>query len=207
MEAEEEIYIEGPEIEGIVIDMEAVVSLAHDCVPSLCKDGTHCCAFYEIHATGEEAERLLGYLPRASKYAKGLIEDGEVVNPLDEDDEKKGNFTIDTDEEGLCAFSYLSKAGNDKSHDPLCSLHTIALDEGQRPIDIKPRCCHMWPLALSESDPPLLTVQDGVMDFPCNKKRRGRRTIDKGVADIIGDAFGEDFLKELKQVTKGGKWT
>ena len=200
MEAEDEVYIEGPEIDGIVIDMEAIVSLSHDCVPSLCKDGTHCCAFYEIHTTGKEGERIIDNLPAAARYAKALRQGKEYLSPLEEDDEKKGAFIIDTDEDGLCALSYLNRSG-----DPLCSLHTVALDEGLSPINVKPRCCHMWPLAVSESKPPLLTVQDGVMDFPCNKTRRGRRTIDKGVADIIRDLFGEEFLKELKRITKGGE--
>lgn len=201
MEAEETVYIEGPEIEGVVIDMEAILSLAHECVPSLCRDRAHCCGCYEIHATGREGERVIGYLAEAARYAPGLRKGKRYVNPLEEDDENKGGFIIDTDEEGLCVFSYLNKAG-----DPLCSLHTVALDEGLSPINVKPRCCHMWPLAVSETKPPLLTVQDEVMDFPCNKKRRGRRTIDKGVAHIIRDLFGEGFLKELKRITKAGEW-
>ena len=73
------------------------------------------------------------------------------------------------------------------------------MDLGLPPARVKPQACALWPLALVEADPPLLTVQEGVLDFPCNRKRRGSAPdLHKGVAEIIEAVFGEDVLTAIR---------
>ena len=83
----------------------------------------------------------------------------------------------------------------------MCSLHSAALELGLPPAQVKPRACALWPLALVKGDPPLLTVQEGVLDFPCNRARsESSGGLDPGVAEIVEAVFGHAFLTEITLV-------
>ena len=55
-------------------------------------------------------------------------------------------------------FAYASKEGR-----ILCSLHAAALAEGIDVRRAKPRCCRLWPLALTGSYPRYLGVDPEVL--------------------------------------------
>jgi hypothetical protein len=135
---------------------------------------------------------IVDYLPLAEKHATALqASDGTWENPLDE--EPGGRWTIDTDDDGRCAFAYTNRAGETR-----CSLHTAALEVGADPFRVKPRSCALWPLALSEGRHKVLTVMPDALEFPCNRKRSIRsKTLDPGVAEIINHRFGKRFLHAI----------
>jgi hypothetical protein len=56
----------------------------------------------------------------------------------------------------------------------------------------------MWPLALAEGEPPILTLQDDIYEFPCAWKRGGRpKKLYPDIADNVRATFGEAFLAKL----------
>jgi len=186
-------------IDGVAVDVDAILSISHDCRPELCRTGACCCACYEVALTGREVAAVAGMLPGAARHARRLRDGDGFDNVFDESDE--GGFVLDTAPDGACVFLYRDGAGA-----PLCSLHSAAVESGLDPSLAKPRSCTLWPLALSEDAPPVLGVQDDALDFPCNGRRGPARGLDPGVEAIIAALFGEAFLARLSSEisTRGG---
>ena len=180
-------------IDGIIVDLPSLVSLAHRCRPESCREDRCCCSEYEVEVDGGELETIVGCLPEASRFAPHLKNGDEYPNIFDD---QGGNlFAIDQTEDGCCVFVYRDEAGT-----PLCSLHAAALSMGLPPAEVKPECCHLWPLALSDSRPPLLGIHEDSFTFACNTRRAGRPAgLDPGVAAIIREALGSDFLVKLQK--------
>jgi len=146
---------------------------------------------YEVPLEPGESARVLGLLPDAARFAKGLHEDGEYTDPLDEGEL---GACLATKESGRCMFAYVKKGAT------LCSLHSAALDLDLPPYRMKPRACSLWPLAITDDEPQVLGVQDGVLGFPCNARRtKGAKRLHPGVANTIREVFGESFLAELQE--------
>ena len=179
-----------PVIDGIGVDVMRIGRLAHDCRPELCARTTSCCARYEVCVEEDELAKIVGGMALARRWAERLKAGGRPTNPFDETDD--GLYAIDTDEDGLCVFACRDRRGR-----ALCSLHAGALAAGVRPVDVKPRSCHLWPLAMAEGRPPVLTVVDDRFDLPCNRRRRGANRLDAGIARILHDAFGRKFLDKV----------
>ncbi|HPK03792.1 MAG TPA: hypothetical protein PLS90_15195, partial [Candidatus Sumerlaeota bacterium] len=144
-----------------------------------------------------ELERITGMMPHACRYAPHLRRGGRLANPFDDDGPR--NWLLETDEDGRCLFAYTNADGETR-----CSIHSAALDLGLEPYHVKPRACALWPLALSEDRPPVLSIQNDCFDFPCNTRRRGRaRTLDPGIAELIERNFGKPFLDKLHRLITG----
>ncbi len=183
-----------PLVQGVHVDIHALRVLAHDCVPSNCSVRRNCCKTYEVLVDPDEISAMVGAMPDAARYARGLYEDGVPIDPVE--DAEQGQTCLATDEDGLCVFAYRNRDG-----DTLCSLHSAALDLGLPPIKVKPKACVLWPLFLHETDPPLLSVQSDATMFACNRLRtKAGKRLDKGVADIVRAVFGEGFLTELESL-------
>ena len=178
-------------IENMRIDVEALQALAHRCEPLKCIGRARgCCETYEVVVGRREQGTIVGALAEASRFASGLKADGKYLDPFEE---TEGGSCLNTDEDGRCVFAYEDARGA-----TLCSLHSAALELGLPPAQVKPRACALWPLALVEGDPPLLTVQEGVLDFPCNRRRRnGAAGLNGDIAEIIEAVFGRELLTEL----------
>lgn len=150
-----------------------------------------CCKTYEVPVDRREQAAIVGAMPYAARYAR-LYEDGELIDPFDESSD--GHPCLNTHEDGMCVFAWRRRDGA-----VLCSLHSAALDLGLPPAAVKPKACVLWPLLLQETDPPLLTVQDGVAQFRCNAlRRRFDQPLDPGVAGIVRAVFGPEFLAQLE---------
>lgn len=188
-----------PVIDGVEVDVASILAISHDCSPELCRERRCCCACYEIHLSGREVNRAVGFVGAASKWAKGLKRGGVLDNVFDEDDE--GGYTIDTTSDGSCAFLY-----RDRSRTPLCSLHTAAVEAGANPHRVKPVSCTLWPLALGEGGGKVLSVQDDALDFPCNGRVAGASALDPGISAIIREVFGPLFLGRVEEAVKTGRW-
>lgn len=182
-----------PEIDGVRVDVPALAALRHRCDPALCRDSGSCCACHDIWIGDEEAERILSLLPEAARfvpYLEGAASEGVVLKRLGPD-----WHTIVRRQDGLCALAYRAEDGR-----VLCSLHSAAFREGADPLRTKPECCVLWPLSLTTSNPPVLSVQEGAFEFPCNQRREPDGALDKGLSDIVRALFGREFSAALTAV-------
>ncbi len=180
-----------PIIKGVRVDIDALAALAHRCDPMTCRHVGSCCSQFEVEVRRDEASRAVGMTPEASKFTNALIDDdGVLEDPIDY---TTTGLCLATDEDGLCIFGFHTKQGAVR-----CSLHAAALEHGMKPQDVKPRPCSLWPLVLDDDlKPPLLTVHDEALEFPCNRRRHGR-TLNAGVQDLIVGVLGEDFLNAVE---------
>jgi len=180
------------EIDGIRVDVAALLRIRHACDPHLCKAGQCCCRHYEISFTGRELARAVGLMPQCRNYAPHLQEGAEFDNPFEK--AERNLWTADEQEDGTCAFAFTDTDGA-----TWCSLHAAALDLGLSPWKVKPEPCMLWPLALSDDRPRVLGLHDDLLRFPCNKRRRGTpKTLDHGIAECIERVLGATFLENLQ---------
>lgn len=178
------------QIGRISVDVPALLCLKHHCDPALCRNQACCCQCYEITFTRREMEIAAGVLPDCARYARHLMDDGELANPFEELPE--GLYTVDENGEEGCAFSF-----RDARKRTWCAIHAAALDLGLSPWKTKPKMCTLWPLALSEGRRPVLTIDATAYRFPCNARRRNARRLDAGVQTCVDGVFGPRFLKRL----------
>lgn len=182
-------------VSGIRIDVPALMSIRHGCRPAKCKGKPNCCSCFQIHVDEKELETIVGFLPLAEKYAASIGGEKGYDNVFEEDED--GLFLVDADENEQCVFAYM----NDRK-EILCSLHSAAIDLGLPPVDVKPKCCSLWPLALTSGPDPVLSINVLYATFPCNSKKAVPEGIDDGIQETIQNYFGASFLAEL--LTKVG---
>jgi hypothetical protein len=180
-----------PKIDGVRVDIEALRRLSHECRPSNCSVRKSCCKTYEVIVDNGEMSDIIGVMPRAAHYAKGILDDGDLVDPFDEADD--ADACLATHEDGMCVFAWRDREGA-----ILCSLHSAALDLSVDPYKTKPKTCTLWPLYLIEGDAPRLTVQEDAYDFACNKPATGNPVqLDPGVSEILDAVFGTAFREKV----------
>lgn len=179
------------EIDGVRVDIPALLKLWHAYDAEKCSACGCCCSSYEVTVSKRELARITGMIPAASRHAQGLKTDEGYENPFER--VEKGLYALDTDEEGLCVFAYRDAAGQVR-----CSIHSAALEQGLDPYKTKPSPCTLWPLALTDDAVPILTVQEDAYRFPCNRRRRNAQRLAPEVADIIRTVFGAQFLGKLE---------
>ncbi len=177
----------------ISLDIEALLRIAHHCDPHLCRGGSSCCKAYEVCFTQGEMERSAGLLPHCARFAPHLAPGGEFENPFEAMAGRR--YAIDAQEDGACAFAF-----DDQQGVTWCSIHAAALELGLSPWRVKAQPCLLWPLALSEGPNPVLTLQDDTFDFPCNKPRHRKQTLDPGIAGCIARGLSPRFLETLSKV-------
>ncbi len=183
------------QINNIDLDLTSIYKISHECRTGVCDRQYNCCANYEVCIDTNELEIIVNHLPLAAKYAKHLLSESGFANVFDETED--GFFSIDKDEEGLCVFAYQTKDNHF-----LCSLHTVALDLDTSPHLLKPKCCSLWPLALSTEQPLCLTLDDEAFLFPCNKVRDDKKDLYPAIETIISTIFGDHFFNELLEKGK-----
>jgi len=184
-------------IGDIEVDRDALFSITYKCVPGLCKKTQCCCSKYEIVADRNEIDRIIGYMPAASRYAPHLG-NGHSLDNVFEEDKEDGVYVVDTDEDGLCVFAY-----RHRRHGILCSLHSAALELKLPHYRTKPRSCVLWPLAITEDLPLQLSIADDAFDFPCNTRRKSPgKSLDPNIAQTIQDLFGPGILKRINEANR-----
>ncbi len=186
-------FHELPRVGDVVVDLPALLELEHRCDPALCGDSPCCGAGYEVCLGEDELPAVVGAMALARRYARRLhTREGE--NPFEE--LLPGLYRLDVAEDGRCLFAYVAGGG-----ELLCSLHTAALANELEVSSVKPRSCRLWPLASSGSTPGYLGVDPGAYRFPCNRRRKThQKTLDPGVAAIMGDVFGAEFRCEVEKL-------
>ena len=181
---------------NIRVDVQALMSIQHCCLPGVCKGAPSCCSCFQIHVNEKELETIVGFLPLVEKYTASIGGEKGYDNVFEEDED--GLFLIDADENEQCVFAYSNEA-----EETVCSLHSAALELGLPPVEVKPRCCSLWPLALTEGPVPVLSINAQFASFPCNLKKPALGGIDEGIQETIRIYFGDSFLSELLSKTGG----
>lgn len=173
------------------VDLAALTRIGHDCRPDLCRPAAGCCACHEVCINHREMERVVGCLPQAARFARHLDLPDGLPDPVEQLAPRA--YALETDEDGVCLLAYTDRRGR-----VLCSLHSAAVEMGLDPYQVKPRSCVLWPLAISDRPPRILSVAADALAFPCNRpRRRGARRLDRGIADIVARLFGQPFLDKL----------
>jgi hypothetical protein len=181
-----------PLVMGIQVDLDALARLRHACDPLLCRHTRCCCKSYEVVVDPSEIRTIVGVVPQAARYARRLKDGRDYDDPFEQSD---GTACIAAAEDGRCVFAFNTKSGL------RCALHAAALDLELSPMAVKPKACALWPLFFDECDPPLLTVQNDALLFPCNTPRRSAG-LHKGVAAILDAVFGAEFRCEVEKLTQ-----
>ncbi|HUV51340.1 MAG TPA: hypothetical protein VMW78_10030 [Anaerolineae bacterium] len=182
-----------PTIDGIIVDLKALSAIKHSCASNNCKISQCCCSCYEVIINKTELSNIVDVVPHASQYSPVLRLDKDFDNVFE--DEGKNTYSIDKNNRGFCVFGYKTK-----ERKVLCSLHKTAVDMKIPINSVKPLVCILWPLALVESDPLVLSVQEDVFKFPCNQERTSPTTVlDSGIAQNIKIAFGRSLLNKIQK--------
>jgi len=177
-------------VDSIRIDVAALMSIRHRCLPGVCKGKPNCCSRFQIHVDEKEMETIVGFLPLVEKYTPSISGEPGYDNIFEETED--GIFLIDADEDEQCVFAYMNDV-----EETLCALHSAALELGLPPVDVKPKCCSLWPLALTGGPHPVLSINKLFESFPCNHKKANPAGIDAGIQETIRIYFGVSFLSEL----------
>jgi hypothetical protein len=136
-------------------------------------------------------DRLVGLLPGAARFAPWLNGPVGLENPFEP--LGGGLWAIDTDEEGLCVLAYRDGSGATR-----CSLHSAAVSAGLEPLTHKPASCALWPVAVGEGDPPVVTVADDAGQMPCCRVRRSPQTaLEAGVEGVLLVQFGRGVVEGI----------
>jgi hypothetical protein len=182
------------------VDVAGICALIHNCTG--CRDQSkRCCSSFEVTITGRELSNIVGYFPFAVQFCPHLGKDHSYENVF----EQLGPdlYCIDTSEDGLCVFAYF------ESNTICCSLHTVSSRLKIPLREIKPMSCVLWPLAISEGEQPILSIDDDAFEFNCNaKNKKGSLSLCSSIAENIKMAFGKEFSFELQTAAnKGLHWT
>jgi hypothetical protein len=177
-----------PIIENVKVDLKSLISIKHKCDPEICRGKISCCAEYEICIEKNEVDKVIACTPGAAEFAPQLIENSFYRNVFDETDDDL--ITIDVDDDNQCLFAWRNIRG-----EILCSLHSHAIKNNLSSYDTKPESCSLWPLAIYNGSPQILTVQDDAFNFDCNKKRKPEKSeLDVEISSIIKNVYGEKIL-------------
>ena len=177
-----------PIIENVKVDLKSLISIKHKCDPGICKDKISCCAEYEVCMEKKEVDKITAYMPGAAQFAPQLKQDGSYNNIFDETDDNL--VSIDTDTDNQCLFAWHNSVG-----EVLCSLHSYAIKNNLSFYDTKPGSCSLWPLAIYDGSPRILTVQDDAFNFDCNERHKPKRDgLDLEISSIIKNVYGEKML-------------
>jgi len=139
-----------PIIENVKVDLKSLISIKHKCDPGVCNGKISCCAEYEICMEKDEVDKIIAHTPGAAEFAPQLKTNGLYNNVFDETDDNL--ITIDVDEDSQCLFAWRNSNG-----EVLCSLHSHAIKSNLSFYDTKPGSCCLWPLAIYQGSPEILT--------------------------------------------------
>jgi hypothetical protein len=123
-----------------------------------------CCAKYDVCVSKTELKRIIPVLPEAAKLCSHLKTEDGYANVFEE--AEKGQYSIDTHENGLCVFAYTAANGLIR-----CSLHTVEKDMGLPLGTVKPAVCILFPLTFSEAGN-VLTLHDDALGCGCSSVRK-----------------------------------
>lgn len=185
-----------PIIDGIIVDLQAIISIDYLCDPKLCNGKKSCCAHYDICIEQKDVIKIIPYFPEASIFAPHIKNDSNYSNLFEETDD--GLISLETDENFTCMLAWKNPDG-----DILCSLHSQAIKNNLSFYDTKPKSCCLWPLAESDTKQASLTIDSDCTTFPCvTVKKVQDFKINKEIALIIKNIYGIKFLNKINNAVK-----
>jgi hypothetical protein len=110
-----------------------------------------------------ELERIIPVLPEVTQLCPHLKTNDGYANVFEE--AEKGQYSIDTHENGLCVFAYEANGLI------RCSLHTVEKNLGLPLGSVKPAVCILFPLTFSEAGD-VLTLHDDALGCECSSLRK-----------------------------------
>ena len=186
--------------QSLEIDVAGICSFTHKCTGCL-GESKSCCSSYEVTIGSKELQNIIGCIPLAAPFCSHLKSDHVYENVFEQI--STNLYSIDTTEEGTCVFAYFE---GDRI---VCSLHTVAENLRISIREIKPMPCLLWPLAIFEGESKILSIDDDIFEFSCNKRNaKGTFSLCSSIADNIENIFGIEFRKALQDAAnKGLHWT
>ncbi len=154
--------LRGGNPKSVHLDRKAICSIDHECTgcPTAAKS---CCAMFDVCVSEAELNRIIPLLPEAAKLCPHLKTENGYANVFEE--AEKGQFSLDTHENGLCVFAF-------KANGLIrCSLHAVEENLGLPRGTAKPAVCILWPLTFSEKGD-LLTLHDKALSCECSSVRK-----------------------------------
>jgi hypothetical protein len=143
------------------IDQKTICTIDHECVG--CSEvSKSCCAKYDVCVTEAELQRIIPVLPEAAEHCPHLKTEEGYANVFEE--AERGQWAIDTHENGLCVFAYETKGLI------RCSLHAVETRLGLPLGSVKPAVCILWPLTFSEKGN-VLTLHEDALGCECSTTR------------------------------------
>lgn len=140
---------------------------------------------------------IIGVVPEAARFAPHLAGPEGYKNVFDETEDDL--LCIDTTERGLCVFAYMNKGII------CCSLHSAAETLNLPVNKVKPASCRLWPLAVSDSMPAVVSVCEDAGSFVCNRRQTGPdRYILPEVLDAIESVFGSETRSSVAAAAANG---
>jgi hypothetical protein len=182
------------EIEGLLVDIDSIQRIRYSCEPNrFCDCHKACCSLYEVTLTKKEIGKIDAIMDMICSYVPSLRSVKGYDNVFDVADGSL--YSIDKNDDGLCAFSYLSTEGCVR-----CAIHTVAIEHGLRPEDFKPRVCSIWPLSLVDLErrKKAITVDESSSSFGCVGKNQKASTIHVSIRKILLGVFGSTFYSHLE---------
>jgi hypothetical protein len=177
------------------VDLTSLLSIEHVC-RGCARTETCCCARYEVCVNSAELNKIIQVLPYVAKLCPHLRTANGYDNVFEE--VEPGLYAIDTTEDNLCVFAFLS------DNTIRCSLHAVALTLGLPLARVKPKACLLWPLSFSEGDE-VLSLSDDALSFGCNSLRKNSsHRLSPTFVEAIGHIYGEVFRTRLEEEAKRG---
>jgi hypothetical protein len=180
---------------AVDIDIASLSSVEHTC-DGCASAASCCCSTYEVCVSPAEMRRIIRIMPEVVKLCPHLeMEDGfdNVFEYVE-----RGLYAIDTTEDGLCLFAYVSRKKIQ------CALHTVGVRRGIPLAQVKPKACLLWPMTYSEGAEALSLTDDALL-FHCNApKRKGSRSISASLTDAIECVYGEGCGRLVVQAASKG---
>jgi hypothetical protein len=186
--------------ENLEIDIAGICSVIHNCT-GCPGESQNCCASYEVTISKKELYKIIGCIPLAARFCSRLKSRYVYENVFEQI--SSDLYCIDTNEDGICVFSFLE--GNRIT----CSLHTMAEQLAIPFRRVNPESSLLWPLAIFEGETRILSIHDDAFEFSCNTRNtKGRFSLCPSIAQNIERVFGIEFLAELENAAnKGLRWT
>lgn len=144
------------------MDRKAICSIDHECVGCSLVSKS-CCAKYDVCVSDAELTKIISVLPEVSKYCSHLKTRDGYANVFEE--AEKGQFALDTHENGLCVFAFKEKGLI------RCSLHRVEKDLELPLGTLKPAVCILYPLTFNERGD-TLTLHDKALACDCSSPRK-----------------------------------
>lgn len=183
-------------MQKITIDIAAIARINFGCVGCTTCHGC-CCSAFEVCVTEAEMERIVGVMPEVNALRERVGQDTSDGNDFEETD--SGLLALETDDDGLCIFAYRADGFI------RCALHSVALELGVPPVDVKPLACTLWPLAISGGRRKILTADACAPEFHCvSTPTSNAPRLCIAAQETLTEVLGTEAMRTINEAADAG---